>query len=313
VPLTLARMPQETEFAVFEVGMQCAGEILPLSHMIKPQIAIITMIVEAHLQFFKSIEEIALAKAEIFEGMAKGASVILNKDDAFFGLLSKRAEERGLKVFGAGKDESADFRLISYEMGSEKSSVVAEIAGERLSYTISVPGVHWVLNSLAVLGAVHLAGADVKKAAMSLATVEAPSGRGQRFTGAFTILDESYNANPTSMRAALAVLGQSKGTRKIAVIGDMREIGDLARIRHEELLEPLIANKIDLVFCCGPHMAHLYELLPNHMRGAYAPTSLELIPPVLEAVRAGDVVSVKASLGTRVKPIVEALLQRVGT
>jgi UDP-N-acetylmuramyl pentapeptide synthase len=292
--------------------MQCAGEILPLSHMIQPQIAIITMIVEAHLQFFKSVEDIALAKAEIFEGMAKGGAVILNKDDAFYGLLSKRAEERGLKIFGFGKDENADFRLISYEIQPEKSSVVAEIAGERLSYTIAVPGVHWVLNSLAVLGAVHLAGADVKKAALSLGTVEAPSGRGQRFTGAFTILDESYNANPTSMRAALAVLGQSQGTRKIAVIGDMREIGDLARARHEELLEPLLANKIDLVFCCGPHMAHLYELLPNQMRGAYAPTSLELIPSVLEAVTAGDVVSVKASLGTRVKPIVEALLKRVG-
>ena len=308
VPLTLARMAQETQFAIFEVGMNHAGEIRPLSHMIKPHIAIITSVVEAHAEFFNSVEDIARAKAEIFEGMAKGGIVLLNQDNPHFKLLSQIAHEHALTVYGFGSSEYADFRLLSWEGEAEKSKVTAEIGGEKIFYSLPVPGIHWVLNSLAVLGAAYVSGADVKKAAQSIASVEAPSGRGKRYKGEFTLIDESYNANPTSIRAALAVLGQSGGKRKIAVIGDMREMGDLSRMRHEELLEPLIENKIDLVYCCGPYMAYLYERLPKHMKGAYAPTSLELIPFVLEVVEPGDMISVKASLGTRAKPIVEALL-----
>lgn len=308
VPLTLARMPQETQFAIFEVGMNHAGEIRPLSHMIKPHIVIITSVVEAHAEFFNSVEDIARAKAEIFEGMTKGGIVLLNRDNPHFGLLSQIAHENALTVYGFGESEFADFRLLSWEGEAEKSEVTAEIGGEKVFYSLPVPGIHWVLNSLAVLGAVHLSRADVKQAAQSIATVEAPSGRGRRYKGEFTVIDESYNANPTSMRAALAVLGQSGGKRKIAVLGDMREMGDLSRLRHEELLKSLIENKIDRVFCCGPYMAYLYECLPNDMKGGYAPTSLELIPSVLEAVEPDDIISVKASLGTRVKPIVEALL-----
>jgi UDP-N-acetylmuramyl pentapeptide synthase len=144
----------------------------------------------------------------------------------------------------------------------------------------------------------------------SLATLEAPSGRGNRYNGPFTILDESYNANPASMRAALSVLGQAGEGRKIAVIGDMREMGERARTHHEDLVGVLVENKIDVVFCCGPFMAHLYDRLPAEMKGGYALTSLDLIPLVLQAVEKGDTVSVKASLGTRVKPIVEALLEK---
>ncbi len=308
VPLTLARMPQMTQFGIFEVGMNHPGEIRPLTQMIKPHIAIITSIVECHIEFFNSEEDIARAKAEIFEGMNPGGAVLLNQDNAHFDLLSKLAQGYGLKVFRFGKSENADFRLLSWEGGAEKSSVKAEIGGEQISYTLPVPGVHWVFNSLAVLGAVFLAGSDVKKAAQSLATVEAPSGRGKRYKGDFSVIDESYNANPTSMRAALAVLGQSGKGRKVAVLGDMREMGEVARARHEELFEPLLENGIDLVFCCGPYMAHLYERLPRAMQGGYALTALELIPLILQTIKSGDVISVKASLGTRIKPVVEALL-----
>jgi len=308
VPLTLARMPQETRFAIFEVGMNHAGEIRPLTQMIKPHMAIITPVVEAHTEFFNSVEDIARAKAEVFEGMRKGSVVILNCDNPHFELLSQLAQEHALSVYGFGESENADFRLFSWKGEADKSEVVADMKGEKITYTLPIPGIHWALNSLAVLGAVLLSGADVKKAAQSLATAEAPSGRGKRYKGDFTVIDESYNANPTSMRAALAVLGQSESGRKIAVLGDMREIGELSRVRHEELLESLLENKIDLVFCCGPYMAYLYERLPSVMKGGYVPTSLELIPLVLEAVEPGDVISVKASLGTRVKPIVEALL-----
>lgn len=308
VPLTLARMPEETEYAIFEAGMNHAGEIRPLTQMIQPHISIITSVVEAHAEFFDSVIDIARAKAEIFEGMAEGGLTILNQDNPHFELLAQIARTYNLQVYGFGQSDKADFRLLSWTSEPEESHVIAEIGGEKISYYLSVPGIHWVLNSLAVLGAVHLANADVKKAAISLEKAQAPSGRGTRYKGDFTILDESYNANPTSMRAALAVLGQSGPGRKIAVIGDMREMGDQARAHHESLLEPLLDNKIDLVFCCGPHMAHLYERLPRSMKGGYAPTSLELIPLVLSAIKSGDIVSVKASLGTRVKPIVEALL-----
>jgi UDP-N-acetylmuramoyl-tripeptide--D-alanyl-D-alanine ligase len=276
--------------------------------MIQPQIAIITSIGEAHSEFFTSTEEIARAKAEIFEGMAKGGAVILNQDNPYYDLLFKRAHAHGLQVYGFGQSEKADFRLLSWEGEAEKSRVIAEIGGKRISYILTVPGAHWVLNSLAVLGAVHLAGAPVEKAAQSLAVIEAPPGRGKRYKGEFTVIDESYNANPSSMRAALAVLGQSQGKRKIAVLGDMRELGELSRVHHEELLAPILKNKVDLVFCCGPFMTHLYERLPRDMKGGYALTALELVPLVLQAIEPGDTVSVKASLGTRVKPIVEALV-----
>ncbi len=309
VPLTLARMPQDTQFAVFEVGMSQAGEIRPLSHMIKPQIALITQVVEAHVAFFKSVEDIARAKAEIFEGMEQNGSVILNQDNPQFFLLAEIAKKNGAKVFSFGAHDKSDFRLLSYEGHAEKESVVAEIGGEKVSYTLPAPGTHWALNSLAVLGAVYIAGADVKKAASRLESVEIPAGRGRRHKGVFTILDESYNANPTSMRAALEILGKSEGNRKIAVIGDMRELGDVSQKRHEELLDPLLKNKVDLVYCCGPYMAYLFDRLPQNMKGGYAPTSLELIPLVLDAIQPGDVITVKASLGTRVKPIVEALLE----
>jgi len=308
VPLTLARMPEKTEFGIFEVGMNHPGEIRPLTHMIKPHIAIITTIVEAHVEFFKSEEEIARAKAELFEGMEKGALVLLNKDNAYYSLLSQLALEKGLKIYSFGQSEKADFRLLSWEGKEEESQITAEIQGELLSYTLPMPGLHWALNSLAALGGALLAGADVKKAAHSLAALKPPSGRGQWYKGDFTVIDESYNANPTSMRAALAVLGKSGGGRKIAVMGDMRELGSLSQKRHEELLECLLENKIDLVFCCGPYMASLFALLPESLKGGYAPTSSELTPLVLQEVQSGDIISVKASLGTRVKPIVEALL-----
>lgn len=310
VPLTLARMPQETRFGIFEVGMNHAGEIRPLAHMIKPHMAIITTVVEAHVEFFKSTEEIARAKAEVFEGMAAGGLVLLNRDNPYFELLSNLAQEYRLKVFGFGQSEKADIRLLSWECREQTSKVLIEMGGKQFSYVLPVPGMHWVFNSLAVLGAVQLAGANMAQAIKSFSHIEIPQGRGKQYGGPFRVIDESYNANPTSMHAAIAVLGQSGKGRKIAVLGDMRELGDGARSHHENLLEPLLEQGVDMVFCCGPFMTYLYERLPKTMQGGYAQTSVELIPLVLDAVQTGDIISVKASLGTRVKPIVEALLKR---
>lgn len=309
VPLTLARMPQDTQFAVFEVGMNHANEIRPLSHMIKPQLTVITSIADAHTEFFRSTEDIAQAKAEIFEGMEAGGLALLNRDNPYFELLSRLAQKQNLQVYGFGKSKEAEFRLLSWEKFTNNSKVVAEIGGKKFSYVVPFPGMHWIFNSLAVLGTAYLAGANMKKAIASFTKIEIPPGRGKCHIGKFTIIDESYNANPASMRAALAVLGHSGKGRKIAVLGDMRELGESARAQHEALLEPLLENNVDIVFCCGPLMAYLYERLPSSLRGGYAPTSLELIPLVLKNIEVGDIISVKASLGTQVKPIVDALLE----
>lgn len=263
VPLTLARMPEATRFGVFEVGMSHAGEIRPLTHMIQPHIALITTIVEAHVAFFTSEEDIAHAKAEIFEGMEAGAPVILNCDNPHFSLLFRLAQERDLKVYSFGTAETADFRLLSWDGAEEQSRITIDIQGQHLEYVLPVPGRHWALNSLAALGGAFLAGADVRKAAQSLVTFQPPAGRGPWYKGAFTVIDESYNANPTSMEAALAVLGKSGTGRKVAVIGDMRELGDVAQKRHEDLRNILLENKIDLVFCCGPYMSYLFDSLPT--------------------------------------------------
>ncbi len=309
VPLTLARMPKETGCGIFEVGMNHSGEITPLTKMIQPDIAIITSVVESHIEFFNSLEDIAFAKAEIFEGLKEGGAVILNKDNSFFDLLKKLAQERKLTVYSFGKHEDADFRLQTLEIINGKNVIAANFAGKVTKYEIPIPGEHWVMNSLAVLGAAYLAKMDVKKASESLASITPPSGRGQHFKGIFTVIDESYNANPTSMEAAIRVLGDFKKNRKVAVIGDMRELGRFSRIRHEGLLDALMENEIDLVFCCGPYMAYLFESLPDKMQGGYALSSKDLISQVCAEIEDGDVVTVKASLGTRVKPIVEALLE----
>ncbi len=308
VPLTLARMPADTQFGVFELGMNHPGEIRCLTHMVQPHISIITNVVESHIGFFNSEQEIAAAKAEIFEGMEKGGYVILNRDNPHYTFLRSLAEKRGLKVYSFGEAANANFRLLSWDRDGIKCKVTAEIEGTYCSYTLPSPGIHWAINSLAVLGTVFLAGADVSKAAESLSSVEVPMGRGQHYKGHFTIIDESYNANPASMRAALKVLGESGEGRKIAVIGDMRELGSISQQRHEDLRDAVLQNQIDLVFCCGPYMAYLYESLPQHLQGAYAENSHDLIPHVCRAVQSGDIITVKASLGTRVKPIVEALL-----
>lgn len=305
VPLTLARMPQETKYGVFELGMNKPGEIRTLSSFVRPHIALITTIAEAHTAFFKSTEEIAHAKAEIFDHVEPGGKVLLNHDNPYFPLLAQVAKTKGLSVFSFGTQ--GDFRLLSYDLCPTSSQVHVRIGGRDLTYTLPVPGMHWVTNSLAVLGAVFLAEADVQRATQSFATICPPPGRGQRFDGPFTLIDESYNANPASMKAALDVLGKSKGKRKIAILGDMRELGNESQQYHEDLLTPLLDNEIDKVYCCGPYMEALFNRLPDSLQGAYALTSTGLIPCVIKDIKPGDTITIKGSLGTRMKPIVDAL------
>jgi UDP-N-acetylmuramoyl-tripeptide--D-alanyl-D-alanine ligase len=317
VPLSLARCPATARFAVFEVGMNHAGEIAPLSRLVAPHVAIVTTIAPVHLEYLGSIEAIADAKAEIFRGIASGGAAVINRDIPQYERLARAAEDAGARVVSFGEHAKADARLITSSLHADCSTVQARILGADVTYKLGAPGRHVVDNSLAVLAAASLTGADLALAALALANLTAPAGRGARSEldlpgGLALLIDESYNANPASMQAAIALLGQADVAargRRIAVLGDMLELGPSGADLHRGLVEPVVAQGVDLVFCCGPLMHSLWEALPSERRGGYAETSAALEPLVLAAIRPGDAIMVKGSLGSRMAPIVKALKQ----
>ena len=317
-PLTLARMPADTDYAVIELGMSSSGELTPLSQLTRPHVALITWVTAAHIEFFSSVAEVAEAKAEVFAG-AEGGVAVLPRDNDHFDLLAARAREAGCaRVIPFGGHHEAEARLLSSMMEEDKSLVSAEIEGERINYTLALPGHHNVVNSLGLLAAAAAAGADLLATAAALETLSPVKGRGARYeipagNGHAVVIDESYNASPAAMRAAFETLmlaNPGAGGRRIAVLGDMRELGDEADQLHAELAGPLVDSNIDLLLCSGPHMAALYEAVPEDRRGAHAADSDGLLPQVLDTVAEGDVVCIKGSLGSRMAPIVEALLAR---
>lgn len=317
VPLTLARMPADTEWGIFEIGMNHSGEIRPLSNMVQPDVVIVTTVEPVHLAHFENVEAIADAKAEIFDGLKSGGTAILNADNPHFDRLRSRAVAGGAgRVIAFGKSDKADARLERVALHSTCSCVSASICGEAITYKLGVPGEHHVMNSLAILSAVYALGADLALAGLTLASLSAPKGRGERhFVEAkgrqFLIVDESYNANPASMRAAIATLGTAEvaGTgRRIAVVGDMLELGTDEAALHRGLAGPLVSAKIDRVYACGPLMQSLYEELPVEARAGYADGSQALLEKLTSELRDGDVVMVKGSLGSRMGLIVEGLL-----
>jgi UDP-N-acetylmuramoyl-tripeptide--D-alanyl-D-alanine ligase len=319
VPLSLARCPQTARYAVLEIGMNHAGEIETLTRLARPHMAIITTVEPVHLEFFASLEAIADAKAEIFRGLEAGGAAVINRDNPQFERLRRHAQDAGVdRVVSFGEHVQADARLIKSVLHPDCSTVQARILGADLTYKLGAPGRHMVHNSLAVLAATALAGADLALAGLALAQLRPASGRGSRITldtgdGPALLIDESYNANPASVRAALALLGQTEigpHGRRIAVLGDMLELGSHGAPMHRQLLEAVLAHGIDLVFCCGPLMHALWEVLPSERRGGYAETSALLEPQVLAAIRPGDAVMVKGSLGSRMGPIVKALERR---
>ena len=315
VPLSLANMPQDTRFGVFEAGMNHAGEIDVLTRLIRPHIAIITTVAPVHLGFFRAVEEIADAKAEIFRGLELRGTAVINRDSPYYERLKGHALKAGAKVVGFGEADGAEARLLGVELHPDASSVRANILGTPVNYRLGAPGRHLVQNSLAVLAAVKLAEADLKAGARALAGWRAQTGRGERIVigdkGArVAIIDESYNANPASMRAALATLGltpRDEFKRRVAVLGDMLELGGLGPKLHKELAEVIDAADVDVVYACGEMMRGLYDALPASRRGAYAKTSEQLAPLLTKGVGAGDVVMVKGSFGSRMAPLVEAL------
>jgi UDP-N-acetylmuramoyl-tripeptide--D-alanyl-D-alanine ligase len=316
VPLSLARCPAGVKFAVFEIGMSHAGEITPLTKLVRPHVAIVTSIEPVHLEYFGSLEKIADAKAEIFCGVEPQGAAVLNCDNGQFTRLAAAAKAAGVKrIVSFGENEKADARLLRAALQADSSTVEAQILGTSVTYKLGAPGRHLVLNSLAVLAAAVLVGADLALAALALSQFKPAPGRGARAAlrvpgGSVLLIDESYNANPASMAAAIALLGAAplgpRG-RRIAVMGDMLELGPSGADLHRALAEPIAAANIDLVFCCGPLMRALWEALPSRLRGGYAESAGGLEPAVLDAIRAGDAVMVKGSLGSKMGPLVKAL------
>lgn len=319
-PLSLARMPPSTRYGVFEIGMNHAGEISPLSRLVRPHVAVVTNVEAAHIGFFESVERIADAKAEIFDGLEPGGVCVLNRDNRFFDRLrdAARARRPEARIVGFGTRE-ADYRAVDVALDAEGSDVTADLDGRRIAYRIACPGRHWVLNSLAVLAAADALGVDVADCAESLAALPALAGRGRRHVvrrgaGTFTLIDESYNANPASMRAAIETLGgtpPARGGRRIAVLGAMRELGAESDALHSGLAGPLIENRIDLVLAAG-RMGRVLDALPARMRGGRAETGAEMPALAEAAVAAGDVVMVKGSHASGMGAVVERLLSKCG-
>ena len=318
VPLSLARMSPSARFAVFEMGMNHAGEIALLTRQVRPHVAVITTVEAVHMEYFPSVEAIADAKGEIFSGLEQGGAAVLGHDNAHFERLRRLARQAGVgRILTFGRAAEADVRLrAAKEDGDQATTVEADVHGMPLTYRVGIAGGHWVTNSLAVLAAVHALGADVGAAAAALADLRPPKGRGLRTSvslphGRFELIDDSYNASPASMAASFEVLRRSRpadGGRRIAVLGDMLELGADAPALHAALARALVENRIDLVFTAGPLMAHLRAALPAGMRAAHRADASALAPQVAAAVRPGDVISVKGSAASRMRAVVEALL-----
>jgi UDP-N-acetylmuramoyl-tripeptide--D-alanyl-D-alanine ligase len=321
-PLSLARLPAEAAFGVFELGMNHAGEIAPLSHLVRPHVVLVTNVEAVHTEFFASVAEIVEAKAEIFAGVEPGGTAVLNRDNDYFDLLQTRAKEAGVaRIVTFGRAADCDARLCAFSPGDEGGEVEAEIDGARLRYRISLSGEHWALNSVAALATAAAAGAPLDAAAEALAAHSALPGRGARSRialpggGEIELIDESYNASPVAVAAAIGNLRQAApgpGGRRIAVLGDMLELGESGPAAHIALAKPLIEAGIDHVFTVGPLMAGLFAALPKAMRGEQAERSADLLPALRAALRPGDVVLIKGSLGTRMRPLVAALEAAAG-
>jgi len=319
VPLTLARMPSASRFGVFEIGMNHSFEILPLTAMVRPHAAIVTTVVPVHLAQFPGIEAIADAKGEIFSGLEPGGVAILNRDNPHFARLKAHAGASPAgRVVSFGSDAAADVRLGAFVPDADGSEIEAHVFGRMIRFRLGAPGRHMAENALAVLAAVDVLGADVDAAAAAMAAIRPADGRGRRMRlvmpeGTLTLFDEAYNANPTSVRAALEVLGAvpvSGSGRRIAVLGDMLELGPDGAALHAGLAPTVLEAQIDRVFAAGPLMKNLIDALPSDRQGGYATDSAGLESRVLEALRPGDVVTVKGSNGSRMARIVAALKAR---
>ena len=314
VPLSLARMPADTLFGIFEMGMNHAGELAALTALVRPDVALVTAIASAHREYFDSEEAIADAKAEIFTGLGEGGTAIIPFDSPHRDRLRAAAQAHAGRIVTFGSGEGADVRLL-YAVPSAQGGtmVTASLPGGQLSFTISQPGGHWVSNALAVIAAVDAVGGDLAAAGLALADLGGLKGRGERLRIAVTggealLIDESYNANPASMAATLRVLGDTEvAGRRIAVLGVMRELGEESARFHAELAGPIEAAKVDYAILVGDEMEALAKALGPRVKLSHVPDTAAAVGLVREAVGPGDAVLVKGSNSIGLAALVETL------
>ena len=325
VPLTLARMPRDTDFAVIEIGMNAPGEIAPLSRLARPHVALITTVAAVHLEAFGSVEGIAREKAAIAEGLEPGGALILNRDTDTYEVQKTTGEAAGATVRSFGQHPEADYRLLEVHLSPGATTARAAHGDDSLIYKLAQPGRHLAANALGVLAGVEALGADIVQAAMALAGWQAPEGRGQRWQvalgpggvdGWVHLIDESFNANPAAMSAAFEVfamaeprdgVGRVSRGRRIAFLTDMLELGDTSPALHAGLSKIPALEKVDLVHCAGPLMRSLYDALPSDRRGEWHPDAQSLAERLPRLVDAGDVVMCKGSKGSRASLLAETV------
>jgi UDP-N-acetylmuramoyl-tripeptide--D-alanyl-D-alanine ligase len=311
VPLTLARLPPKAVYCVAEIGMNHPGEIEPLARLVCPHVGVITMVAPVHIGHMGSLEAIADEKASLLHALGPDGIAVLPADLEVFPRLAAQAPGRILRF---GVSEAAEARLITARQNADGTDIHARILGQDLHFRLPAAGLHMAMNAVAALIACAALGADPTVGAKALQNFSAVTGRGARERiglagGEALLLDESYNASAVSIRAALAVLKLQPAKRRIAVLGDMLELGNTAAAEPAGLADAVAASA-DLVFACGPMMRHMFEALPPGLRGAHMPDSAELAPMVAGALAPGDAVLVKGSLGSRMKLVVSALQER---
>ncbi|MFS4437323.1 UDP-N-acetylmuramoyl-tripeptide--D-alanyl-D-alanine ligase [Paracoccaceae bacterium GXU_MW_L88] len=324
VPLTLARMPQDTDFAVIEIGMNHPGEIGPLARMAQPHVAIVTTVAPVHIAAFENVAGIAREKAAIFEGLVPGGTAVINRDIDTYPILYREAKARAGKVLRFGQTGRPDYRLTRIQLQDEGTQFKLRHAKTDRLVKLAAPGRHLAQNASAVLAAVEAAGADPARAALALADWRPPPGRGARWEihrsemdgEVIDLIDESYNANPASMGAALDVLAASRPLdgygrvargRRIAILGDMLELGETEAEAHAAIAANPSMAQIDRVYCVGPLMRALYDALPRNKRGDWVERSSEFLPRLGRMIDEGDVVMVKGSLGSKMGLIVDGI------
>jgi UDP-N-acetylmuramoyl-tripeptide--D-alanyl-D-alanine ligase len=329
VPLTLARMPADADYAVIEIGMNAPGEIAPLAGLARPHVAMVTTVAAVHLAAFEDLDGIAREKAAIFTGLEPGGVAILNRDIPQYPILLRAARRAGARLARFGAAGRPEYRLIDAQVGSAGTAIAARRGGETFFFKLAAPGAHLALNALAALAAVEALGGDLARGALALTSWRPPEGRGARWTvllgpggldGTIRLIDESYNANPAAMIAALEVfaaespedgLGRVARGRRVAFLGDMLELGASERALHEGLAQVPAMRAVSKVHCAGGRMRALYEILPSGQRGEWFETADAMAEKVGRLLDAGDIAMVKGSLGSKVGRVVEAI-KRLG-
>ena len=313
VPLTLARMPMDVDFAVIEIGMNNPGEIRPLAKLANLDVAIVLNVSAVHLKSFKNVHEIAYAKSEIFENLSSKATAIVNNDLPLTSVMMKIIKKVDAKVITFGHAINSDYRLIETTRQDEKTISHVMINGVNTTFNFHAEGNHFAMNALAAIAAAQVAGASLSKIIQALSDWKAPAGRGERqlikfSSGCIELIDESYNANPASMAAALEVLANSETLgSKIAVLGEMGELGSEELSYHVKLASLDVITHIDIFHLVGPMMQSMYEALPIEKRGLWVETTDELVLQIRSLLSVNDIVMIKGSNYTRFSKIVEAI------